>query len=89
MKVGDKISGHTITKIFIEFPILHKGWELDEVGYLVEYKRDGKTKIAFALSDHDNFELVLDSEYLDDKIREYQKAIEQTSSAIAVFRNKS
>lgn len=88
MKVGDIIGDRKITKIIKEFPILYSGWELDNVGYVVEHERivrknvNEKRKVSFALSGHGVFQLVDSNDFVMEKIEEYQKALSTTRVAL-------
>ena len=64
-------------KTISDFPVLHSGWEIDSVGYVVQH--DDKKKIA--ISDHGRFHFADDAEIIKIIIR-YQDAIKHTVEAL-------
>lgn len=80
--------------VIFEFPVLWRGWELDDVGYIIEY--DDKNRLIW--SDHGEFKLIsntepesitesitsspLDVSILTNFIKKYKSAIDNTEYAI-------
>ncbi len=79
--------------VIFEFPVLWQGWELDDVGYIIEY--DGENRLVW--SDHGEFKLIsnvapkpivdlptnpLDIDILSNFIKKYKEVIESTKRAI-------
>lgn len=62
-----------------EFKILHEGWELDNLAYVVEFNK----KNRLAVSNHGRFSLLENREvkYLNKEIEKYQKIIEDLEKA--------
>lgn len=70
--------------VLFEFNFLYSGWELDYIGYIVEYC-GCKRLVA---SDHDGLYLVPKDEsvtYLKGFLIDYKNAIEKTSTAIDIL----
>lgn len=65
-----------------KFKILYCGWEMDSCGYIVN--DDIINKII--VTNHGQ-PMVVDSSYLNAKIREYEDAIEDTKEAIKISQN--
>ena len=70
-------------KIINKFKILHHGWEMDSYGYVVT---NGTTN-TIVVTDHGN-PIVVDSDYLNSKIREYGDVILKTNEAIKTYKSK-
>lgn len=65
-----------------KFKILYCGWEMDSCGYIVN---DGAAN-KIIVTNHGQ-PMVVDSSYLDAKIKEYEDAIEDTKEAIKISGN--
>ncbi len=64
-------------KIVFEFPVLHRQWESDSFGFIVETEK-GK---RIVLTDHGK-EYLATAKELEDKIAEYQQITQQTQKAL-------
>jgi len=69
-------------KIVKKFKILHHGWDMDGYGYIVT---DGNTN-KIVTTDHGK-PIIVDSSYLNAKIREYGDIILETGEAIKISHN--
>lgn len=69
-------------KIINKFKVLYHGWEIDGYGYIVT---DGNTN-KIVVTNH-NQPMIVDTNYLNAKIREYGHAILETNEAIKIFKN--
>lgn len=69
-------------KIVYKFPILHHNWECDGYGYIVN---DGKNN-KVVTTNHTN-PVIVDSNFLNSKIREYGDMILETNEAIKILNN--
>jgi hypothetical protein len=70
-------------KIVKKFRILHHGWDMDGYGYIVA---DGKIN-KIVTTDHGK-PFVVDSSYLNTKIREYGDVILEIDEAIKISKNE-
>jgi rhamnose utilization protein RhaD (predicted bifunctional aldolase and dehydrogenase) len=68
-------------KVVFEFPILHSGWDLDSIGYVVD---NNGSKILI-LTNH-GVDYMADPYELETKIAEYQKTIMQTQKALTLLK---
>jgi len=88
MKKGDIIGSRRITKVLKEFPVLFSGWEMDNIGYVVEHERvdkknkNEKKRVGWALSGHGIFQIIDDDEFIKEKILEYTKVLSTTRVAL-------
>jgi len=88
MKKDDVIGSRRITKVLKEFPVLFSGWEMDNIGYVVEHERvdkknkNEKKRVSFALSGHGVFQLVDNNDFVREKIEEYQRVLSSTRVAL-------
>ena len=64
------------------FKILYCGWEMDSCGYIV----NGGAVNKIVVTNHGQ-PMVVDSGYLNAKIKEYEDAIEDTKEAIKISQN--
>jgi hypothetical protein len=69
-------------KIVKKFKILHHGWEMDGYGYIVTDGKINKTIVT----DHGN-PIVVDTNYLNAKIKEYGDVITEINEAIKISHN--
>lgn len=65
----------------LEFRVMYCGWEMDDLGWIVE-DDDGEKKIL--LTSHGQ-EYIAEPDELLDSIAEYQDVIEETKQALALF----
>jgi hypothetical protein len=68
-------------KLLHAFPVMHRGWELDDKGAVYEMP-DGKRYLI--LTNHGAYYVARPKELLD-KILEYQSATEATELALELF----
>ena len=72
------IEGKEIEKVLYEFPVLHSGWEMDNVGQVVDFT-DGSSGLI--LTNHGR-PYIGTIAGLEAKVKEYEKAIEETDKAM-------
>ena len=68
-------------KLLYEFTILHKGWEMDNRGYIVT---DQYNKNLIILTSHENFYIGKKNQ-LEEKLLEYRKVIKETEEALVLL----
>ena len=68
-------------KLLYEFTILHKGWEMDNSGYIVKDQYD---KNLIILTSHGNFYIGKKNQ-LEEKLLEYEKVTKETKEAIVLL----
>ena len=68
-------------KLLYKFTILHKGWEMDNIGYIIKDQYD---KNLIILTSHENFYFGKINQ-LEGKLLEYEKAIKETKEALALL----
>ena len=71
-------------KKIYEFPVLWSGWELDDKGWVV---LDDSGNRVIVLTNH-GAEYVASISELQEKIKRYKAAIEETEKAIAMVREQ-
>lgn len=69
-------------ELVYKFTILHKGWEMDNFGYIVKTQYN---KNLLILTSHENF-YIGKKEQLEEKLLEYEKVVKETHQAL-VFLN--
>lgn len=75
---GMEIDGKKIAFILKQFKLLYSGWELDDLGWIVEFTDASR---AIILTNHGSPYVARKSVLLD-KIKEYEEVIEQTHKAL-------
>lgn len=68
-------------KLLYEFTILHKGWEMDNSGYIV---KDQYNKNLIILTSHENFYIGKINQ-LEGKLLEYEKITKETKEALVLL----
>ena len=68
-------------KLLYEFTILHKGWEMDNSGFIV---KDQYNKNLIILTSHENFYIGKKNQ-LEEKLLEYEKVIKETKEALVLL----
>lgn len=71
--------------ILFAFDILHCGWEMDFEGLVC---RDKMGYNVLVVGDHASFQIQKNNDILKQKIKEYEKAIKQTRSALGWLETK-
>lgn len=69
-------------KLLYQFTILYKGWEMDNIGYIV---KDQHNNNLILLTSHGNFYFGKKNQ-LEEKLSEYEKVVKDTHQAL-VFLN--
>lgn len=65
--------------ILHKFPVLHRGWEMDETGYVVKLKSTERK--AIVLTNHGMPHLASNLE-IETKLKDYRAAIQDTLNAV-------
>lgn len=65
-------------KLLYQFTILHKGWEMDNTGYIVKDQNDNNLLL---LTSHENFYFGKRNQ-LEEKLLEYEKIVKETHQAL-------
>lgn len=81
LEKGMVIEGRTIDEVLYAFNMWYSGWECDSVAWIVRFT-DGERGVVE--TNHGSFEITHASS-LEQKIREYKGAIQQTEQALAVL----
>ena len=79
-----EIISSPVKNILKDFVILHKGWEMDNIGWIVELE-NGERKLV--LTNHGS-SYVADIKELEKKIKEYERLTASDKDAIGMMSNR-
>ena len=71
-------------KIIFTFPVLHSGWECDQIGHIALNKKGSKVLL---MSNHGGFYEAEINE-LNEKIEEYEYTIDKSKEAIVLLKSQ-